>query len=506
MALHRQPATLPPPQPSFILRGHASQVHSVRFVRQNRRFISGDADGWVVYWKLETRRPRAVWKAHDGAILRTEQWRRDRVITHGRDNSLRIWQLRACDESTLSTILPAEDPTTPRPKPWLLYTLPVNTLNFCAFSMCPENASFSSPSPCSAAASQDAILIATPSTDDKQINIYHYPDEKLRYVVPKVVTTDTGMVMAVKLVHDPPSQSILVLSGYEGGLTAVHQLPPNNASSTQSAQLVYLSQPHTQPVLSLDVSVDARTYFTSSADSILAAHRIPDIHVETVASSTSSHVITAEKTETSDLDHTISNVAPLPDGVNDASTVSADTTWTAPLSFSKQPVKPPSANTSKAAGLSSLLSSSKPPTKAESSPAKPRATIVQAAYKATNTKHCGQQSLCVRSDGRIMATGGWDSRVRIYSAKTLKEIAVLKWHKEGVYAVDIAKILQDGDLRRHDSDSDSDSDNNAGDDDMVARRETGLGRLQKQREEAMQRKHYIAAGAKDGKISLWEVF
>jgi hypothetical protein len=34
----------------------------------------------------------------------------------------------------------------------------------------------------------------------------------------------------------------------------------------------------------------------------------------------------------------------------------------------------------------------------------------------------------------------------------------------------------------------------------------GLGKLQKQREETMQLKHWIVAGAKDGKVSLWEVF
>jgi hypothetical protein len=54
----------------------------------------------------------------------------------------------------------------------------------------------------------------------------------------------------------------------------------------------------------------------------------------------------------------------------------------------------------------------------------------------------------VRSDGRILATGGWDTRIRIYSAKTLKEVAVLKWHKEGVYAVDFAKVLEANDLKR----------------------------------------------------------
>lgn len=75
------PATLPPAHPKYILRGHAAHIHSVRFVRQNTRLLTGDADGWVVFWKLETKRPLAVWHAHDGAILGTEPWGADKIVT-----------------------------------------------------------------------------------------------------------------------------------------------------------------------------------------------------------------------------------------------------------------------------------------------------------------------------------------------------------------------------------------------------------------------------------------
>ncbi|KAK3065659.1 Astra associated protein 1 Asa1, partial [Teratosphaeriaceae sp. CCFEE 6253] len=43
--------------------------------------------------------------------------------------------------------------------------------------------------------------------------------------------------------------------------------------------------------------------------------------------------------------------------------------------------------------------------------------------KIVHTKHAGQQSLVVRADGRIFATAGWDGRIRVYSAKTMKELA-----------------------------------------------------------------------------------
>lgn len=64
-----QSSTLPPAQPSYILRGHTAQIHAVHFFRQNLRLLTGDADGWVVLWSLPIKRPVAVWRAHDSATV-----------------------------------------------------------------------------------------------------------------------------------------------------------------------------------------------------------------------------------------------------------------------------------------------------------------------------------------------------------------------------------------------------------------------------------------------------
>jgi hypothetical protein len=81
MAVERQSTTLPPAVPSCILRLHASHIHSVQFVRQNSRLLTGDADGWVVYWKVETKRPLGVWRAHDGPVVGFAEWGTDKIIT-----------------------------------------------------------------------------------------------------------------------------------------------------------------------------------------------------------------------------------------------------------------------------------------------------------------------------------------------------------------------------------------------------------------------------------------
>lgn len=119
--------------------------------------------------------------------------------------------------------------------------------------------------------------------------------------------------------------------------------------------------------------------------------------------------------------------------------------------------------------------------------------------KTVQTKHAGQQGLCVRSDERIFATAGWDGRMRVYSVKTMKELAVLKWHKEGCYALGFATV-------KDKSDGNSSAE-------LVPRAGTLAGAMMKQnltvsqqRAEAAKTTHWLAAGSKDGKVSLWDVY
>lgn len=58
-----------------------------------------------------------------------------------------MWTLGEEDEERMSTVLPVEAVTTPRPQPWMLHLLHVNTMNFCAFGSCEQG---------------DELLIAVP--------------------------------------------------------------------------------------------------------------------------------------------------------------------------------------------------------------------------------------------------------------------------------------------------------------------------------------------------------
>jgi WD40 repeat protein len=112
--------------------------------------------------------------------------------------------------------------------------------------------------------------------------------------------------------------------------------------------------------------------------------------------------------------------------------------------------------------------------------------------RSLQTKHAGQQSLVVRADGKIFATAGWDGRVRVYAAKGMKELAVLKWHKEGCYAAAFAEVLDGGAV---DVDDSKDS--------------TGRGQaltVSQQRLARSKATHWLAAGSKDGRVSLWDIY
>ncbi|XP_013779055.2 guanine nucleotide-binding protein subunit beta-like protein 1 [Limulus polyphemus] len=76
----------------------------------------------------------------------------------------------------------------------------------------------------------------------------------------------------------------------------------------------------------------------------------------------------------------------------------------------------------------------------------------------------GISAVAIRSDAKIVATGGWDKRLRIFSWKTMKPLAVLDYHGGTVEALQFST--------------------------------SSVGRYSR----------LLAAGSKDGKISLWSLY
>jgi ASTRA-associated protein 1 len=208
------------------------------------------------------------------------------------------------------------------------------------------------------------------------------------------------MIMAISMFYHPPNGLLTVIAGYESGHTSVSQL------SSSKWQTLYISQSHTQPILSLDTLPSKDFYLTSSADAVIAKHPIPVLAANVIG------------------------------------------------------------------------------------------TVESMPLKTLQTKHAGQQSLQIRNDGKILATAGWDSKVRVYSTKGMKELAVLKWHKEGCYSVAFADVEveeQEG-MKTEEEDGK-----------QVVKRVQAM-TVKDERIWKAKSTHWLVAGSKDGKVSLWDIF
>ena len=258
-------------------------------------------------------------------------------------------------------------------------------------------------------------------------------------------------------------QRLNLVAGYENGLATVFQLTEIGAWVP-----TYKAQIHSQPILSLDVQPDLEIFLTSGVDALIVKHPIP-------------------------------NSLPLP-------------TYSVPILLPTSSHAEPGN-----AGRPSLLSSDFAHA-AESLPHRnqPEAMEIVAEgqpVKAVNTKHSGQQGLRVRSDGRIFATAGWDSRIRIYSTRTMRELAVLQWHQMGSYTVAFA-VVRDQVAADIDSSHGSEQEKTAYASVEPQARDTGFAvttnlvetSVKERRLNHAKTAHWLAAGSKDGKVSLWDVY
>lgn len=462
-----------PPQPTAILRGHKAQVHAAAFIRSNQRLLTGDADGFVVVWDLAILRPRAVWQAHGDAILGIAGWAPDKIITHGRDNKLIVWKLALEDESGLDAALPLDTVTEPRPKPWMLHLLEVNTMNFCSFASCPTSSPAVPAAPSTPASSSEQpsmpdseLLIAVPNTlASEAVDIYHLPSQTRIHTVR--LGQENGMAMALALVW--LNDVLTLMAGYENGLAVVAQLSPSGDGSWAAT---YRNKSHSQPILSLDVAPNREYFLTTGADAIVAKHPLlPQAH------SVADMVRDAPETTPPEVGSKDMPSEEQQDG-------EADTE-------KKQP----------SSAHSALLGSQKSATRPV--PLK-KPGIKTQPVKVIDTKHSGQQGLRIRSDGRVFATAGWDSKTRVYSTKSMREVAVLKWHAVGCFSVAFA------DITPHESSHDVDTQAKSTYED-AASTTTVVPRLLKMTVKERRVKqatgaHWLATGSKDGKVSLWDVF
>ncbi|KAG2227993.1 hypothetical protein INT45_012017 [Circinella minor] len=84
--------------------------------------------------------------------------------------------------------------------------------------------------------------------------------------------------------------------------------------------------------------------------------------------------------------------------------------------------------------------------------------------KKSSIKKSGLAAIDIRIDGKIFATAGHDGRIRVFSCKSLQPLAILSYHRDSVYSVAFASVLEDT------------------------------------------KDHWLIGGSKESRISLWKIY
>ncbi|KAL0577938.1 Astra associated protein 1 Asa1 [Marasmius crinis-equi] len=277
------------PSPIHLLRIHSTPVSVLHISEDNERIYSGDSSGQVACTSSRTLRVITSWKAHTDGLLGVEELGNE-IITHGRDNKLNVWT-RTEDGST-SVNLGGPAPID-QPDPTLKYSLDVNALNYCRFSLLPipgaENTSTStSSSPTSLPA-----LIALPNlVESSQADVWSLPSQQRLHAgignqTARSVFSDgrggevsTGIIMSLHLFRTATNDSgtsghLRLLLAYENGSVALRQY--KNVESEVSVEgkgwdLLWDAKLHKESIMAMRVSRDNSLALSVSADHLVGRY------------------------------------------------------------------------------------------------------------------------------------------------------------------------------------------------------------------------------------------
>ncbi|KAG9008457.1 ASTRA complex subunit [Tulasnella sp. 427] len=280
----------PPPPPIRILRSHAAQINAVTFSpldpegKTNERLYTGDGDGLVVITSTSTFRALASWKAHDNGILEVKEWE-DSVITHGRDNKIHVWERVVAPLAVADMAGPELGVTGPS----LRYSLDVNALNFCRFSLLPEPPGTGG----------RRALIAIPNlVDSSLVDVWRIPEKQRLHaaigmsVGPKIVDPwvsgegpgKTGSLMSLRLFSiQHPSRSntsqLRLLTAYEnGGLCLWVRMETEKETSVEGRgwEALWQVKVHADAIFAMEMSPLNTFAITASADNLLVRYDLQD--------------------------------------------------------------------------------------------------------------------------------------------------------------------------------------------------------------------------------------
>ncbi|ORX37077.1 WD40-repeat-containing domain protein [Kockovaella imperatae] len=112
--------------------------------------------------------------------------------------------------------------------------------------------------------------------------------------------------------------------------------------------------------------------------------------------------------------------------------------------------------------------------------------------KKQNTGQIGNASIAISADDKVVAVGGWDGKIRLFSAASLKPLGTLAFHRETVHTLAFANCVPVTNDTIAPGDTASTLDLEAEDSDE-----------EEETREQLLRGRYLASGGKDTRIALW---
>lgn len=375
----------PSPRPQSVLRGHKDSVNTVGFL-SGGLLSSGSADGILKLWNINSHRTLVSIDAHKGKSILSVNvlFQSSSLLTCGRDGFVRLWRM-------------AEESSSKFNEPFLSFR--TDARHFC-------NAS------CDRGYLADPNMLLTPSAEESEISIWDIRSATKRVAVIKQnekdksgvgLSADKGMVFSLLLQSQHSNTSI-------GRFHNEMEKDCNQRKSEVSLSEVSIFEKKVNVSLNKNV-------LSNSVPRLLAGYEDGSISCFDIRTLRSVHNIRPHQEPTMTMDLS-------PDGQCLSSGGGDDK-----LSI----VQFKSIDTEKN-NLSEDI---------QQSDMKNSSMTIMETRDSKKLPVKGVSSVKYRNDGRILISGHWDNSVRIFDTKRMKSIAVLKHHRDKVFAVDFAPSYPD---------------------------------------------------------------
>jgi len=112
--------------------------------------------------------------------------------------------------------------------------------------------------------------------------------------------------------------------------------------------------------------------------------------------------------------------------------------------------------------------------------------------KAWSTGHIGHASLALSPNGDVLAVGGWDGHIRLFSSATGKPLGDLEYHRESIHVLAFAhnSVLDS-------TGTEDESTIELGNEEYSDEDENGSGGVHRER--------WLVSGSQDRRVAMWEL-